>query len=149
MIIGTVSAFIATIGFSIFFHVPQRELIFCGSIGGLGWLAYLFALHFNATPIIATFIGALIVSQGSITFAKLRKMPVTIFLISGIIPLVPGAGAYQTMYAILTGDYLEALDYASYTFQSGGVIAGAIVLTTMLPRIFKSKSFFPAKSRLK
>ena len=136
MIIGTISAFIATIGFSIFFHVPKKELVFCGGIGALGWLAYLLCNHFNASLIIANFAGALVVSEGSILLARLRKMPVTVFLISGIIPLVPGAPTYQAMYALLTGDHLEALGYASYAFQSAAVIAGAIVVTTMLPRIF-------------
>lgn len=136
MIVGTISAFIATIGFSLFFHVPKKELLLCGGIGALGWLVYLLCLHFNASLIIANFAGALIVSEGSIMLARLRKMPVTIFLISGIIPLVPGAATYQTMYAVLTGNHMEALGYASYAFQSAAVIAGAIVLTTMLPRIF-------------
>lgn len=135
MIIGTISAFIATIGFSIFFYVPKKELLLCGGIGALGWFIYLLCLHFNASLIVANFAGALIVSEGSIILAKLRKMPVTIFLIAGIIPLVPGAATYQTMYALLTGDHLVALGYASYAFQSAAVIAGAIVLTTMLPRI--------------
>ena len=140
MIIGTISAFIATIGFSIFFHVEKKELLFCGSVGALGWLFYLLCIHFNFSLIIATFAGALVVSESSMILAKIRKMPVTVFLISGIIPLVPGAATYQTMYAVLTGDYLEALGYASYTFQSAAVIAGAIVFTTMLPRILKAKA---------
>ena len=67
--------------------------------------------------------------------AKVRKIPVTILLIPGIIPIVPGAATYQTMHALLTGDYPGALGYASYTFQVAAVIAGAIVLTTMLPKI--------------
>lgn len=137
MIIGTISAFIATIGFSIFFHVPKKELLFCGSIGALGWLVYLLCIHFKLPTIVANFAAALIISQGSSILAKLRKMPVTIFLISGIIPVVPGAAVYQTMYALLTGNYMEALGYASYAFQAAGVIAGAIVFTTMLPRIIR------------
>ena len=136
MIIGVISAFIATVAFSVFFHVPKEELIYCGSIGALGWLVYLLCIHFGYSPIVANFAAALIVSQGSSMLAKVRKIPVTILLIPGIIPVVPGAATYQTMHSLLIGDYLEALNYASYTFQVAAVIAGAIVLTTMLPRIF-------------
>ncbi|HHX61291.1 MAG TPA: threonine/serine exporter [Epulopiscium sp.] len=135
MIIGTISAFIATVGFSIFFHVPKKELLFCGAIGALGWLVYLLCIDFGLSPIIANFVAALIISQGSSTLAKARKLPVTILLIPGIIPVVPGAATYQTMHALLIGNYVEALGYASYTFQVAAAIAGAIVLTTMLPRI--------------
>lgn len=135
MIIGTVSAFIATLCFSIFFHVPKEELVYCGSIGALGWLVYLLGIDFGTSPIVANFLAALIISQGSSSLAKIRKVPVTILLIPGIIPIVPGAATYQTMHALLIGDYPEALAYASYTFQVAAVIAGAIVVTTMLPRI--------------
>lgn len=135
MMIGVISAFIATIGFSIFFHVPKKELLFCGGIGALGWLVYLLCVDFGSSSIIANFAAALIVSQGSSLLAKVRQIPVTILLIPGIIPVVPGAAMYQTMYALLLGDYKEALGYASYAFQASAVIAGAIVVTTMLPRI--------------
>ena len=135
MIIGVISAFIATVGFSIFFHVPKEELIYCGSIGALGWFVYLLCMYFGCSPTIANFAAALIVSQGSSMLAKVRKIPVTILLIPGIIPVVPGAATYQTMHSLLIGEYLEALNYALYTFQVAAVIAGAIVLTTMLPRI--------------
>lgn len=140
MIIGVLSAFIATIGFSVFFHVPKNELLFCGGIGALGWLIYLICLNFNSSPIVATFVAGLIVSQGSIILAKIRKTPVTIFLISGIIPTVPGAAIYQTMYAMLREDYTEALTHASFAFQCSAAIAGAIVVTTMLPLIFSKKT---------
>lgn len=138
MIIGTLSAFIATIGFSVFFHVPKTELIFCGGIGALGWLVYLISVHFNITPVISIFFAALFVSEFSMILAKVRKVPVTIFFISGIIPLVPGAATYQTMYSLLTGNVMEALEHASYTFQSAAVIAAATVITTMIPKIFRS-----------
>ena len=135
MIIGTISAFIATVAFSIFFHVPKKELLYCGSVGALGWFVYLLCINSGASPIVANFSAALVISQSSSILAKVRKIPVTILLIPGIIPVVPGAATYQTMYALLVGDYLEALGYASYTFQVAAAIAGAIVFTTMLPRI--------------
>ena len=135
MIIGTISAFIATVAFSIFFHVPKKQLIYCGSIGALGWLVYLLCIDFNLSPIVANFLASLIISQGSIMLSRSLKIPVTILLIPGIIPIVPGAATYQTMHALLVGDYIEALTYASYTFQVAAVIAGAIVITTMLPKI--------------
>ena len=135
MIIGTISAFIATVGFSIFFHVPKKELLWCGGIGALGWFIYLLCIDFDSSPIVANFIAALIISEGSSLLAKHRKIPVTVLLIPGIIPVVPGAAMYQTMYSLLTEDYIAALGYASYAFQASAVIAGAIAFTTMLPRL--------------
>lgn len=135
MIIGTLSAFIATVAFSIFFHVPKDQLAYCGTIGALGWLVYLLFMDFNFSPVMANFIAALIVSQGAIWLSRIRKIPVTLLLIPGIIPIVPGAATYQTMHALLVGIYVDALAYASYAFQVSAVIAGGIVITTMLPKI--------------
>ena len=36
-------------------------------------------------------------------FHGTEKCPITIFLVSGIIPLVPGAGIYYTAYYLVTG----------------------------------------------
>ncbi len=135
MIIGTISAFIATVAFSVFFHVPRKELLYCGFVGALGWMVYLLCIDLNFSPIVSNFVAALIISEASIILSKWHKIPVTLLLIPGIIPIVPGAATYQTMHALLVADYIEALGYASYTFQVAAVIAGAIVITTMLPSI--------------
>lgn len=137
MIIGVISAFLATVGFSIIFHVPKKQLLMCGLVGSLGWLVYLVGIHLGHSPIVANFAAALVVSQSSLILAKVRKLPVTLLLIPGIIPMVPGAATYQAMYALLTGDYLAALGYSLSAFQVSAAIVGGIVITTMLPRILK------------
>lgn len=35
------AAFLATIAFSVLFHVPKKQYIICGLTGTLGWLVYL------------------------------------------------------------------------------------------------------------
>ena len=37
------AAFLATIAFSVLFHVPKKQYIICGLTGTLGWLVYLLA----------------------------------------------------------------------------------------------------------
>ena len=48
--------------------------------------------------------ATVVVSVLSELMARVMKAPATIFLIVGIIPLVPGGGIYYTMYALLNGD---------------------------------------------
>jgi uncharacterized membrane protein YjjB (DUF3815 family) len=40
----------------------------------------------------------------------LRKCPVTVFLICGIFPLVPGAGIFWTSYNIVANEYSSAAE---------------------------------------
>ena len=137
MILSVISAFISTIGFSIFFHVQRKHLFICGSIGAFGWLLYLLINDYAHSSVLASFIAALVVTALSYILAKQRKTPITVFLIAGIIPLVPGLGLYRMMAALLDENYSLALDYATLTFEISGVIAGAIVIISLLPLLWR------------
>lgn len=138
MIISVLSAFISTIGFSIVFHVQRKHLIVCGTVGALGWFVYLAGLEFGLTDVLSTFLASLLVTQLSYVLARRRKSPVTVFLIAGIIPLVPGLGLYRTMSAVLESNYSQAVNYAALTFEISGVIAGAIVIVALLPLLWRT-----------
>ncbi len=138
MIISLISAFISTIGFSIVFHVQRKHLLICGTVGALGWFIYLVSIKFGLTDVLATFLASLVVTQLSYFLSRKRKTPVTVFLIAGIIPLVPGLGLYRTMSAILESNYNQAVNYATLTFEIAGVIAGAIVIVSLLPLLWRT-----------
>ena len=137
MILSILSAFISTIGFSIVFHIQKKHLFICGSVGALGWAVYLLLEKLGTGPVLASFVAALVVTQISYFLSKHRKTPITVFLIAGIIPLVPGLGLYRTMYAILESNYSVAIEYATLTFEIAGVIAGAIVIISLLPLLWR------------
>lgn len=137
MILSVLSAFISTIGFSIIFHVRHAHLLICGTIGAIGWLIYLLLNDRYHSAVLASFIAALVVTALSYLLAKKRKTPITVFLVTGIIPLVPGLGLYRTMSYMLEEDYNTALDYATLTFEIAAVIAGAIVIISLLPLLWR------------
>lgn len=137
MIVSIISAFISTIGFSIVFHIQKKHLLICGLVGALGWTIYLLLEKLGTGSILASFVAALTVTQLSYFLSKRRKTPITVFLIAGIIPLVPGLGLYRTMYAILEANYSVAIEYATLTFEIAGVIAGAIVIISLLPLLWR------------
>ncbi|ADZ82989.1 threonine/serine exporter family protein [Cellulosilyticum lentocellum] len=137
MIVSIVSAFISTIGFSIVFHIQKKHLLICGTVGALGWAIYLLLERMGASTVLASFVAALVVTQASYFLSKRRKTPITVFLIAGIIPLVPGLGLYRTMSAILESNYSSAIEYATLTFEIAGVIAGAIVIISLLPLLWR------------
>ncbi len=137
MILSIISAFISTIGFSIVFHIQKKHLFICGLVGALGWAIYLFLVELGASSVLASFVAALIVTQASYFLSKHRKTPITVYLIAGIIPLVPGLGLYRTMYAILESNYNLAVEYATLTFEIAGVIAGAIVIISLVPLLWR------------
>lgn len=119
----TIAASIATVGFSLLFGVPSRYYPCCALVGGVSWLAYLLILPYSSVSI-ATFASTVIVILMSRWFAVRERCPVTIFLISGIIPLVPGAGIYRAAYYTVT----DQLHLAVQTGFDSVKVAVAIVL---------------------
>ena len=66
--------------------------------------------------------------------ARVRKTTVTTFLISGLFPLVPGAGMYYTMLAIVHNDLSEALSTGISTLSTAAVMALGILFVSTLSR---------------
>ena len=132
LLIQTCAAAMATIGFSLLFGVPARYYPSCALIGGVSWLAYLLLLPYSSVSI-ATFATTVIVILMSRWFAVRKRCPVTIFLISGIIPLVPGAGIYYTAYYFIQGDNALALSNGISTFKVAVALAVGISLVLSIP----------------
>ena len=101
-ILAIVESFLATLAYAILFNVPKQYYTACGITGMAGWLLYL-AMCQVTTVALASFVGTLAVVLISRILTVRKKCPITIFLVSGIIPLVPGAGIYYTAYYLVTG----------------------------------------------
>lgn len=125
---------IATISFAVLFSAPKSELIFCGVTGAFGWVVYLICLNFDMSTSIANLIATFALTVISRTTASLRKRPVTIYLISGIFPLVPGAGIYYTSYYFIMNQMNMASQHGIQTVKAAGAIVLGIIFGFSLPQ---------------
>ncbi len=128
-------SFIGTIGFAIMYHVPTKYYIGCGFTGMAGWMTYYFV---NAqqymTSAVASFFGAFVVVLISRILTVRLKCPITLFLISGILPLVPGAGVYNTVYYIVTNQLTLAALKGIESLKIAFAIVMGIVIVVSIPR---------------
>ncbi len=131
----SIAAFVATIAFAIIFHTPKKELVWTGFTGGAGWLVYLLAIHFGCGVVAASFLATVALVWLSRIFSFARKTPVTVYLICGIFPLVPGAGIYYTGYHFFMSDNAQALSKGLETIKIAIAIALGIGIVMSLPRI--------------
>lgn len=122
-----------TISFSLLFGVPKGYYPYCGLIGGAGWAAYWELTRHMSLPGAALF-ATIVVILLSRFFAVRKHCPVTIFLISGIFPLVPGAGLYWTAYYIVTDELDKAADKGFLALKVAVAIVLGIVLVFELPQ---------------
>jgi uncharacterized membrane protein YjjB (DUF3815 family) len=137
MIIQSLAAFFGTILFSVFFNISRKELIFCGLNGITGWISYLVIDNLTISVVLASLVATLVVCIIAQVLAKLRKNPVTVFQIAGIIPLVPGLGMYQTLYAVVINDYPSALEHLVTTVEIAAAIAIGMLMITSLYKALK------------
>ena len=127
------AAFIGTIGFSALFGAPRRYYLDCGLAGTAGWVVYLLLASAGPTHVVgAAFLGALAVAVMAHLLAVTRRCPVTVFLICGIIPLVPGGGIFWTAYYIITNQLRLAATTGFTALKVTIAIAGAIILAAAL-----------------
>lgn len=127
------AACFGTIAFCIFFRVPAKYFPTCGLIGAVSWIIYLAVNTRSAISGGAVFCAALTVVLLSRFFSVRHRCPVTIFLITGIFPLVPGAGIYNTVYAAMTGDTSLAVTNFLAAFKAAFAIAIAVSIGVMIP----------------
>lgn len=127
--IQLVAAFVGTVGFSVLFGAPRRFYLYCGLAGMAGWAVYLLVAAGHSV-VGAAFFAALTVAAISHVMARLCRCPVTVFLICGIIPLVPGGGIFWTAYYIVTEQLRMAATMGFVALKVTIAIAGGIILAS-------------------
>lgn len=138
---GAIGSFIAIVCFAIIIECPKKYLPMAGVIGAVGGTVYLFCVNIVGTDaVIASFFSALAITVMSHIFARVFRAPVTIFLIPGILPTVPGAGMYRIVYYLVAGNQTKCAFYLAQTLEIAGMIALAIFLVgTIVKAIRKGK----------
>ena len=140
MLIQVIGAFFSVVAFSFLLHVPRKYIIWAGFTGAVGWRIYLFLIGINLSVAMSTFLSGCLVSLCGQIFARVLKAPVSIFVIPGILPLVPGAGIYYTMSLGLGGDVQAAVHKGLETAGVAGSIAVAILLVSTIFRLVTAQN---------
>ena len=119
------------------FNVPKKYYLTCGITGATGWMIYkVIADYMMLSPVAATFWGTLVIVLISRILTVRMKCPITIFLVPGIIPLVPGAGIYFTAYYLITEQLGLALENGMHSVKIAFAIVLGIVSVVSIPRQF-------------
>ena len=103
-ILQIVCGVLGTFAFALFFHVAPRHLVLATVGGGLSWLLYLLVFAQGNGVFLSAMAASFGICLWSEIMARVRKAPTNIFLIPGIIPLLPGGSLYYTMNALINGD---------------------------------------------
>lgn len=151
IVVKILAGFISTIGFAIIFRLKPSHWILAAIDGLVACILYFTLLNvFEDTLLLVNLFAALVCAFLAEIFARVAKTPSTVFLLPGIISLVPGGSLYYSMSNLLNENYIEAghnlLITAEVAIAIGGGIIGASILKTV---IFKTVDSIKKKINLK
>ena len=132
-------AALASTGFALVFELRRWQHIVAASFAGaMSWLVYLMADDFVG-PIGCNFLATVAVALLAEIFARMFKAPATVFLITGIIPLVPGGGLYYTLDALIDGNMALFAEKGIEAAGIAGAIAAGSSLVSSVVRILPKR----------
>lgn len=82
------------------------------------------------------FWAAVFLSAYSEGMARVRKCPVTGYMLVAFLPLVPGAGIYNMMEYALNGDTERFLSTGMHTLSIAGALAVGVLVVSSLMRMY-------------
>ncbi len=132
--------------FGIVFNIRGKKLLFSALGGAISWFAYLLTCNCFSADIFGYFFAAIVMSIYAEVFSRIHKTPVTIYLIAGLIPLVPGSGIYRTMEYCVMGENQLFWQTGLYTLEISAVIGFAMICVSSIVRIiFSARYSWPNK----
>ena len=138
-------SFIGTIAYAVMFQVPRRFYIGCGITGSVGWMIYKLASVYCSVAV-ASFIGTVCTVLVARMLTVRLKCPITIFLISGIITLVPGAGIYFTAYYLVTNQLaMSAVKGLGAVKVAFAIVLGIVCIVSIPREVFQKEYWIERK----
>ncbi len=136
-IVPCIYAFFACFAFCLVFIIKDKNVILISCLGGsLGWFAYLLAGQFMSV-VSQNLVAAIVVGLFAEIMSRVMKAPATIFLIIGILPMVPGGGIYYTMEYAVYGNTEMFLEKGLQTFAISAAIAFGVSISSSIFRLFR------------
>lgn len=137
IIIRIITGFTGSLGFGVIFNLRKKFLLLA-SLGGLiSTIGYELLVLANVDDMLSCFIVAVVITLYAEIFARIVKTPTTTFIITSLIPLIPGGALYYTMSAALEKKWDLFAQNAYYAIKMALALAvGIIVVTTIVQLLY-------------
>lgn len=125
----SIVSFVSSVAFGVLSQVPKKALLPGGFIGMFGWLGYwAISMQQGGSKFFASFVCSLILSGLSYISSVRFKMPMTVFFVPGLVPVVPGITFYEAFRHLIDGLYRQAgLVFLDVLYIAVGIASGLVV----------------------
>ena len=137
----------STIAFSVITNIPRRAFLACGFTGAAGWMTFwILQTYCHQNIGISNFLGAMMIGLISIFFSRVMHMPVIVFNVPSLVPLVPGGPAYMAVRYMMNQEFTESMEKVVTVLVTAGAIAIGFMFTNLIERALKrTRSNFQLK----
>ena len=138
MIIAALWSGGASVFCALYFNTRFMHALISGLLGVMSYFLYLVIKEYVGNEGLGFFIGTIAVAFSSEILAVWMKNPATVFLLSGLLPLVPGGGLFYMMRAALQEKFTEAFYTGYQTVMAAAAIALGVAVVSSVFRIVQA-----------
>ena len=128
-------AFIGTVGFAMLVHVPRKSWLASGIIASFSYLIYWLLIRAGLSDPMGIFVGSMVGSIAGQVCARRMKTIGTVFLMSAIVPVVPGLGLYRMMAFLGEGRTAEGADLGIQAMITIAMITLGLSMGSFIDRL--------------
>ena len=114
IIVAALGAVGGTLGYAYILNAPKNTILPASFIGLAGYMAYVLLGMAGFGTMSAYFLSTVLVSVVCELLARKMRTPATIFLLSALVPLVPGYNFYLAMLALVENRGAAAAQEGAY-----------------------------------
>ena len=129
----------ACYGFVIIFNIHGFGNLLCALGGGITWAAYCVAQALGGQELLCYFAATVVAAIFAEIMARVRKYPAISYLISSLLPLIPGAAIYYAAQEAFQGNSAGFVAHSTRALGIAGVMSVGILLVVSLTKAVTSK----------
>jgi len=134
-VLQCVFSVIASYGFVVIFNIHGFGSYLCALGGGITWAAFCVAQALGSPDLLCYFLATVVAAIFAEVMARIRKYPAISYLISCLLPLIPGSGIYYAAQQAMQGNSAGFVSHGTRTLAIAGCMAVGILLVITLTKI--------------
>ena len=138
--ISAIGAFGGTMGFCYLLAAPRRTILPASVNGMIGFLIYVILYRYMKQNIMFShFMATVAVTVMCEMLARVMRLPSTVFLLTSLVPLVPGYNFYAAMLALVEDNGPLAASQLMIAVQIVAAIAVGAAVTSVIFRMLAQR----------
>lgn len=134
--VSAIGAFGGTVGFCYLLAAPKRTILPASVTGMIGFIIYVMLYrHLGQSIMLSHFAATVVVTVVCEMLARVMRLPSTVFLLTSLVPLVPGYNFYRAMLALVEDNGTLAASQAFVAVQIVAAIAVGAAVTSVIFRM--------------